>query len=277
MNRFPPRKILVPYDCSKTARLAWRHAEALARRFGCALEAVYVCPFYIGPEVVTMEPMGPAARLSLKNRIAEQLPRASGVRIAEGDVVIGILQAAKRCGADLILMATAGLTGLRRLRRASVTEDVVRYSPIPVMVARGEPRAPRSVLAPVTTADYSLPGLWLAAEVARAFGARLSALHAVAAPRDARALEELDARARSAGAGLALASGRPVPAILAEAPRHDLTVLVAHRKGLLRDAILGSTAEQVLRRARGSILTAPVVPAEPPERAGGVEERRARR
>ena len=266
MNRFPPRKILVPYDCSKTARLAWRHAEAFARRFGSALEAVYVCPFYIGPEVVTMEPMGPRERLNLKNRIAEQLPRASGVRIAEGDVVIGILQAAKRCGADLILMATSGVTGIGRLQRASVTEDVVRYSPIPVLCARGEPRAPRSVLAPVSLEDYSLPGLWLAAEAARAFEARLVAQHvSPAGGEDARALAGLYERVVELGGSLRVEKGRAVPAITAESGRHGLTVLVAHRKGLLRDAVLGSTAEQVLRRARTSILTAP---AETAERSG---------
>ena len=41
--------------------------------------------------------------------------------------------------------------------------------------------------------------------------------------------------------------------------KHSLVVMTAHRKGLVRDAVLGSTAEQVLRRVRVPVLTAPAV------------------
>jgi nucleotide-binding universal stress UspA family protein len=266
MNRFPPRKILVPFDCSARARLAWRHARMLAKSFGCELEALYVAPYYLGPEVVIMDPLPPAEIRRLQSCVEEQAEGASAVRVAQGDVAQNILQAAREAGSDMIVMATSGVRGWRRLGRESITEAVARSSPIPVLCARGEPRLPRAVLAPLAFEDYSLPGLWLAGEAARAFGARLVALHVAPARgeeeprRAARYYEE----AAALGAALRVARGRPVAEIVEETRRHGLTVLVVHRRGLVREEVLGSTAERVLRSAQGSVLTAPAPILRPP-------------
>ena len=49
---------------------------------------------------------------------------------------------AEELGSDLIVMSTHGLTGWRRAMLGSVTEEVVRHAPCPVLVVR-RPARPR--------------------------------------------------------------------------------------------------------------------------------------
>lgn len=53
--------------------------------------------------------------------------------IVKGEASSAIIRAAKQLGADLIVMATHRYTGLNRVLLGSVTELVVRESPIPVL------------------------------------------------------------------------------------------------------------------------------------------------
>lgn len=53
-----------------------------------------------------------------------------------GKPVESVLKAADELGADLIVMATHGRTGVSRARLGSVTEEVVRRSTRPVMTVR---------------------------------------------------------------------------------------------------------------------------------------------
>jgi len=47
-----------------------------------------------------------------------------------------IVEEAQRCGADLIVLGTHGRRGVRRLVMGSDAEEVVRTSPVPVLLAR---------------------------------------------------------------------------------------------------------------------------------------------
>jgi nucleotide-binding universal stress UspA family protein len=55
------------------------------------------------------------------------------------DVGMEIIRIAENNGADLIVIATHGMTGWRRLAFGSVTEKVVRLASGPVLVLRAEP------------------------------------------------------------------------------------------------------------------------------------------
>jgi nucleotide-binding universal stress UspA family protein len=70
-------------------------------------------------------------------------------------------------------------------------------------------------------------------------------------------LEGLEVRHARLRSRLIEATGEVIPTILREARRHDLVVLTAHRKNLLSDLVLGTTAERVLRHAKVPVLTAP--------------------
>jgi universal stress protein A len=61
--------------------------------------------------------------------------------IKSGDPVAAILDAAEERRADLIVLATHGRTGIKRLLIGSVAEKVVRHSSCPVFIVK--PRAAR--------------------------------------------------------------------------------------------------------------------------------------
>lgn len=154
MPVFPPKRILVAFDFSGRSFRAWDYAQAWARRCGAGLEAVHVNRW-------TREASGAFVSEALRNKqlraietaMARLLP-ASRLRVAEGDVVEQILRAARELRADMIIMATEGRTGLRALKRPSVTEEVVRRSPVPVLALR---HAVRSVPAELTPPGRSAP------------------------------------------------------------------------------------------------------------------------
>ena len=56
--------------------------------------------------------------------------------VESGHAAQVILQAAKSMGADLIAMSTHGRSGLSHLLLGSVTEEVLRRSPVPVLVIK---------------------------------------------------------------------------------------------------------------------------------------------
>lgn len=121
---------------------------------------------------------------------------------------------------------------------------------------------PKAILAPVNDQPYSLEGFYFAERVAAAHGASLTVLHVARGSLAARsARRQLKLSVARLGARVPVCvrvrEGEPVEAILAESASYDLLVLVAHRKGALHDAVLGTTAEQVLRRCRVPVLCVP--------------------
>ncbi len=49
-----------------------------------------------------------------------------------------IVEAAEQIGADLIVMGTRGLSGLKHILLGSVAERTVRVAPCPVMTVKGD-------------------------------------------------------------------------------------------------------------------------------------------
>lgn len=281
--RFPPATILVAFDFSKRSLEAWKYARALAEHVHARLEAIYVSRWVPAAELVPALPLlGPGERLRLERRMARLLGGAAGIRIAEGDVPREILKAARESRAGLIVLATRGRTGLRRVFGGSVTEAVVRLSPFPVLSVHGPASLPRTILAPVSLQPYSLAGFDFAQELARALGSSITLLH-IEEPRlrstvSFRKLERLAGKAPpGVKVDLRIGEGNVVRNILDEAPRHGLIVLVAHRRGIFRDAVIGTTAEQVLRRSEAPVLSVPAfVPAALPPGRRELGRRRGR-
>jgi nucleotide-binding universal stress UspA family protein len=58
--------------------------------------------------------------------------------VREGPAADEVLQVAREKNADLIVMATHGRTGVRRLLLGSVTEKVIHTAPCPVLAVRSE-------------------------------------------------------------------------------------------------------------------------------------------
>jgi pimeloyl-ACP methyl ester carboxylesterase len=70
--------------------------------------------------------------------VASLVKASSGVKTAEGIAAVEIIEAAKREGVDMIIMATHGHTGVKHLFLGSTTEKVVRTSPCPVLTVRSK-------------------------------------------------------------------------------------------------------------------------------------------
>lgn len=134
-----PGTILLPLDGSKRAEKAVAPALELASLFRARLLLLTVAP----PRIPAETAIGNLLRVhgeALKRGLDTQ------VIVAYGDPVHGILDVAKREKADLIAIATHGRSGFERLKFGSVTESLLRRSPIPLLVQRATGRPRRHLL-----------------------------------------------------------------------------------------------------------------------------------
>jgi nucleotide-binding universal stress UspA family protein len=141
------RKIVCPTDFSDAAGAAIQYASELATHFGAEIYLVNVVP------VLPALPSDPNWVLQvpeyerLLHADAEQQLRkvaasieTKGVRVqtgvGHGDAAAEIVRIAQERGADMIVIATHGNTGWRRLAFGSVVEKVVRLAQSPVLTIR---------------------------------------------------------------------------------------------------------------------------------------------
>lgn len=267
MIRFPPKKILVAHDLSDVSRTAWRHASALAARCGAALEVVYVEPWQAGVELMPPPVLTPAGARALRAKVRAQIGEGPRIAILNGDPAQRILGLARQRRPDMIVVGTHGRKGLGRVVLGSTAEAVIRSSPVPVLAARGTPRAIRSILAPVNFTPYAEYGFAYAAAAAAVLSARLKALHVTDDPvwsgnlqyRLSNLVHRLPPKVlKGCRPETESAVGGAVQGILKARRGQDWIVLVAHGKSLIKDAFFGTTLEQVLRRSSIPVLAVPV-------------------
>ena len=136
------RHIIVPHDFSNQASLALETAARLAKKHGGRLTVLHVLvPFYLPADVPFGIPalgdLIPEQRQRLQRLVTKVLGTSRPpvtVRVDIGDAAQRIIDAAR--GADSIVMATSGRTGLAHLLIGSVAEKVVRHATVPVLTLR---------------------------------------------------------------------------------------------------------------------------------------------
>jgi nucleotide-binding universal stress UspA family protein len=146
------RRILVPHDFSKHATRALQTAVELLAPGGRLVVLHVVVPIlpvadittagivsYISPEDLVRNAKRQLAR-AIDRTVPAKLRARVEAKVAVGDPHVRILVEAR--DADLVVMSTAGRTGLAHLLIGSVAEKVVRHSPVPVLTFR--PRAARA-------------------------------------------------------------------------------------------------------------------------------------
>jgi nucleotide-binding universal stress UspA family protein len=140
-------KVLVATDLSALGNAAVPFAYSLLRGGGtvelCHVhERAMPVPGYLPYDVSERLPEGKRAELEgeLANLIpaeATRLEIASHVQVVDGASPAGaIVQAARRLGADAIVLASNGRSGLRRALVGSVAEAVLRHADVPVFIVR---------------------------------------------------------------------------------------------------------------------------------------------
>ena len=145
------RKILVATDGSTLSKKAVRSAIELAVAVGAELVAVYVVPRYPvsyfegGVTVSTAEIARTEKQWAEKGQAVVDAVRdaaeAAGVKakatIARSDLVAeAILANVKKYKCDLVVMASHGRKGLKRILLGSETQHVLTHSTVPVLVLR---------------------------------------------------------------------------------------------------------------------------------------------
>lgn len=148
------KKILCPIDFDQNSPLALRMASELAQEHKTTLQVLHVVAIPAGPEVaLPFEKMEAKARAKLEHLAGQKVGRNARyeVHARSGDPAIEILQAAKRLGTDLIVMATHGRKGFRRLILGSVAEQVIRQAPCPVLAVKPKPARRTRVRNPAQT------------------------------------------------------------------------------------------------------------------------------
>lgn len=142
-------RILVPVDGSHPSKRGLTEAIRLAKHHEARLRLIHVVDVFIvapplesGPYVDDIQKTFREDGRRLLNR-AEALARKHGLtvdsvmfEIVGGRAAEIIVTQAKKWRADIIVIGTHGRRGVRRLVMGSDAEEVVRTSPVPVLLVR---------------------------------------------------------------------------------------------------------------------------------------------
>lgn len=126
------RTILAPLDGSLHSEQAIPVLVDLGRTFDARLVLYHAFP----PRPNRSELEVPTQPLEPARRLLEAAGVAAECDFGEGDAAERTLQAAHDVEADLIVVATHGRTGIRRLVLGSVAERILRRAAVPVVVVR---------------------------------------------------------------------------------------------------------------------------------------------
>lgn len=145
------KRILVATDGSKLSDMAVEHALQLADISGAELVALKVVPRYpqtyfeggvalAAAEVARIEKQWTEEAMDAVNAVkaaGQKLEvKVKPITVKSDLIAEAIIAAAKRNKVDIIVMASHGRRGLKRLLLGSETQQVLTHSHIPVLVLR---------------------------------------------------------------------------------------------------------------------------------------------
>ena len=294
-------RILVPIDFSRPSLKAIPYALAISRQFGADVHLLHVTDSsqQPPPSLLTL-PVLPQAewnkrfmkRLQALARKYRTDGNVSALEPRTGTAYEEICAVARELKADLIVVATHGYTGYKRMFLGSTAERVAQHSPCPVLVVRQHIRGSngsdpltrtgfrlRNILAPTDFSEYSRAGVEYAVQLARDFDAELRLVHVISphaypfgdkyAALDAARMvnEAADAAQKQMRSMAARANvrysvhvihGSPAARICDAANQDvDLIVIPTHGRTGPSHLLIGSVAEHVVRNAHCPVLVIP--------------------
>jgi nucleotide-binding universal stress UspA family protein len=286
------KTVLVPIDFSPPSRLALNQGIAFARKFHARLTLLNVVET---PPAFTYTWPADYAKVETQHR--DQAWRMLSALVAPEDQDDLDLQIMVKAGnveeeisstiletkADAVVMGTHGRGLFARTFIGSVTQHMLRKVPVPILtVCRvTRPLTFERMLYATDLSEASNQGFRSVLELASITRSTVAVLHAVHAPTlasveagmagvdkrrlldDARVglnALEADASRQKIKIEALLLEGNPAEAILkaAEEDCADLIVMTVSKKGLIERALLGSTAERIIREAHLPVLSIPV-------------------
>ena len=288
------KNILATTDFSASSQAGVRCAVALAKKLDAAIELVYVVEpvvRFAGSENILLalddsaviEQAGKDLDKIAQRQSKPDFPVTSVVKVGKPFHEIATL--ARDRQTDLIVIATRGHTGLKRVLLGSTAECVVRHASCPVLTVPSQIPDERvngasafrlkKIVVPIDFSETSAQALPYAAALAGQFNAEIILLHVVepllipaglgympSGIRDTDRNSEQIAKTNlhcvseeflgeSDCARVMVRTGAPHREITAAAKDlgADLIVLTTHGYTGLKHVLLGSTAERVVRHA----------------------------
>ena len=285
--------ILLATDGSPAAHLALGAAADIARRSGAALHLVTAYEFapssvlayapYIGPDSAWGAFEADARKLldDEQDRAVALGARIGSLRIAREPAFNAVMDVAELVDADLVVVGSRGLEGLKRVLVGSVSEHVVHSVHRPVLIVRGAEgwRQPDQVVVGFDDSGASRHAAHLAAAIARLYKdaafallqvePRLSAVadrYSMPVDEYESEREHLEDFARNlepiAGRGVEtrIVVGDPAESLIAaesELPGTTLIVVGSRDLGAVRRLLLGSVSTKLLHAGDGALLVVP--------------------
>ena len=289
--------ILVATDFSETAEAGLDWAIDLAKTHGASIDLVHALtlPNQVADYVPSPQVMSDELQQAALRRLDESAGRARdrGIEV-KPELLLGlpsrsILEAAESSpAADLIVIGTRGVTGIRHLLLGSTAERVVKNATCPVLsIHTGDVEQHRPLETVLVPTDFSEDAELAIAAAVRLLPrggerARMILLHAYYLPfeytaygaiptsfdyladTEGEALERLRAKANElAEHGLEVEvlakEGYPPDVIVGEAnaANVDLIAMGTQGRSAIANLLLGSTAERVVQHAGCPVLTVP--------------------
>jgi len=141
-----PAKILVATDFSSHSDAALETGVEFAKQFGAELHVTHVyhlmIPLVTPYEVTLPDPYIEETRRAAARQLDEVVAkaRAAGMEatahLIEGPAASAIAEIAEEIGADLLVLGTRGLTGLKHVMLGSVAAHVLRLAPCSVLTVK---------------------------------------------------------------------------------------------------------------------------------------------
>jgi nucleotide-binding universal stress UspA family protein len=291
------RNVLVPVDFSPPSRLAVDYGVAFTRKFRAKLTLMHVVelpsalshPFSTESSRIEKEHREQAMRmLSALLASEDQDDLDLQIVIKSGDVKDEITSVIDEQHADIVVMGTHGRGLFGRWLTGSVTQAILRQTSVPILtICRAtRPLAFGRILFATDLSQPSRQGFKFAVEMARLMRSVLVVVHVIApstltyggaemAPfvnehnseETRKSLDDFVAEAKHQEVRVetVLVEGVPAEAISKAADDNtvDLILLTVRGKGFVERAILGTTAERVIREAHLPVISIPVNAAGP--------------
>ncbi|MFB6127740.1 MAG: universal stress protein [Halolamina sp.] len=284
--------VLVPTDGSECARAGARHGVRIAHRLDATVHAVHVVnpdsgltPFGLSHTAPGRDEQRATGEEMIDGvaHLGDEVGVTVRTELIEGNPAESLHDYLMDNSIDFVAMGTRGRSDIERHLLGSVTERMVRTSPVPVLTVRTEndPATPverdyTDILLPTRGGDGSELAVDHAVSIAAQFDATLHVIYVVdvrsqAAKRDTYELGELldelrtivtDAVTDRAGeAGIdtrvAIQQGTPHSAIQRYAADRgvDLIIMGTHGRGRVEQFLLGSITERTIRTADVPVIT----------------------
>ena len=182
MRNLAIKRILIPTDFSETANLALEHAVKMARLLDSEITLLHVVSTFAFrvnlPEVEvdqTQEAKLTGVIGAKLDSIAEDISKREGLKVStlitSGRIREEVVRVAEEIYADIIILGTHGVSGLREFFMGSNAFRIVSDAACPVLCIQesGHPVGFKNIVVPIDNSFYSREKLGISIKIARLY------------------------------------------------------------------------------------------------------------